>query len=89
MTTKTGNCDGNSDEHCCWVDGQECLYVEENTVEGRRWSCGLRRELGNWDDVLASDRYQENVAVHFEPKGIDCKSWPPAHRKCTDCGYNC
>jgi hypothetical protein len=80
-------CLGNSKDHCCYLAGTPCKYVEENTVPGRRWACGLRRELGDWDAVLASDRYQADIEPHFGPQGINCKDWPEAnHAFCGDCG---
>ena len=84
-----GSCAGNADDHCCYIDGKACLYLEENTVPGRRWACGLRRELGGWDAVLASDRYKTDVEPHWV-EGLDCKSWPNAERgqTCSTCGAN-
>lgn len=82
-------CHGNAQDHCCWLEGKECDYLEENTVPGRRWACGLRRELGDWDLVLEDPRYKENVAPTFELSGINCRDWPDAYPgvKCTDCGW--
>ena len=82
-------CSGNAETHCCWLDGQECKYLEENTVEGRRWACGLRRALGDWDLVLESPEYKKDVAPKLEPLGYNCRDWPdkPPGMKCGDCGY--
>jgi len=81
-------CLGNAQDHCCYVNGQACKYLEENTVEGRRWACGLRRELGSWDAVIASDRYQQDVAPHFGE--MNCRDWPDGEGankgRCVDCG---
>jgi hypothetical protein len=80
-------CHGNTEKHCCNLgSGGVCPYLEENTVPGRRWACGLMREYGNWDDVLASDAYKWDVAVWLEPKGIDCKSWPKPGQSLCYCG---
>jgi hypothetical protein len=83
-------CRGNSNDHCCWVAGKVCDFLEENTVEGRRWACGLRRELGDWDAVLASDRYQKDIAPTFEPMGVNCRDWPSitSGQVCHECGEN-
>ena len=83
-------CAGNSDDHCCYLAGQPCSFLEEGTVDGRRWACRLRRELGDWDAVLASDQYKEHVAPTFDPLGINCRDWPDGEGKnnagCTACG---
>ena len=81
-------CAGNSETHCCWLDGKVCKYLEEDTVEGRHWACGLRRKLGDWDKVITSKEYRKDVAPVLEPLGINCKDWPVGHR-CGDCGYGC
>ena len=77
----------NLDDHCCYLKGKVCQFLEENTEPGFRWSCGLRRELGSWDAVLADPRYQP-IKEHFAPNGYDCKTWPGKFR-CTTCGVNC
>jgi len=73
----------NLDEHCCWVAGKVCEFLEENTEEGFRWSCGLRRELGSWDTVLTDPRYQP-LKIHFERNGYNCKTW--SSERCGLCG---
>lgn len=79
-------CQGrNNEEHCCYVHGEVCPHLEENTEPGFRWSCGLRRELGNWDAVLADPRYPKDS---WAP-GVNCRDWPegPAkYRGCNTCG---
>lgn len=82
------SCDGNQADHCCYLNGEPCQYVEENTVDGRRWACGLRRELGDWDSVLASDRYQSGPGAYFSAIGMNCKTYPSAAKKqfCSTCG---
>ena len=77
-------CTGNSADHCCYQNGKPCIYVEENTVPGRRWACGLMRELGDWDAVLASDRYKENVV--FTSPDMNCRDYPQPGTHCSDCG---
>ena len=85
-------CLGTKDDHCCYVNGKACCFLEENTVPGRRWACGLRRELGDWDLVIASDRYQQAVAPYFGE--MNCRDWPdatsgPNSFVCEHCGVNC
>lgn len=84
-------CDGNSEISCCCIDGVECKYLEENTLPDRRWVCGLRRRLGDWDSVLESPEYKRDIAPALEPLGINCKDWPDkaTHGKivrCMNCG---
>ena len=80
-------CAGNSEDHCCYLDGKPCKYIEKDTVEGRKWACGLRRELGDWDLVLVSEEYKKDVEPHFEPQGINCRDWPEANAAyCGECG---
>jgi len=79
-------CLGNTPDHCCYLDSKPCPHLEENTVEGRRWACGLRRKLGNWDDVLESKEYKADVLPVFGPIGINCKDWPKG-KHCGECGY--
>lgn len=82
-------CAGNANDHCCYIAGKPCKYVEENTVKGRRWACGLRRELGDWDLVLEDPRYKKDVAPVLAQWGYNCRDWPDSHpgMKCSDCGY--
>jgi hypothetical protein len=75
----------NSDDHCCYINGQVCSHLEENTEPGYRWSCRLRRELGSWDAVLSDPRYAP-IKAAFAPHGYDCSTWPD--RKCTTCGFD-
>ncbi len=72
-------CTGNSTEHCCWINGVVCPYLEENTVEGRRWACGLLRKLGSWEAVYDSSEYQtSDAAAMFTAvwPGFGCGDWP-------------
>ena len=80
-----GVCDGNSEGHCCWLRGKVCDFLEEGTVDGRRWACRLRREKGDWDAVLASDDYKIHVEPILGPLGLSCKTWPTD--RCNACGY--
>lgn len=76
-------CHGNQSDHCCYVNGQRCIYLEENTIPGRRWVCGLRRELGSWEAVHAHPGYIENVQSEWDKVGIEsCGSWGPSTNQC-------
>lgn len=77
----TGRGDANG-EHCCFVDGERCRFLEEN-VGGRRWVCGLRRELGSWDAVHEDARYLASVQPAWDRVGIEsCGSWGPGTGQC-------
>jgi hypothetical protein len=85
-------CHGNTAEHCCSFWGVICPYVEENTVPGRRWACGLLRELGTWAQVERDPRYIRDVQPHLDKlsalmrREVSCRLWPlPGCRcECTD-----
>jgi hypothetical protein len=46
-------------DHCCYVDGRPCKFLEENTERGLRWSCQLRRETGSWEAAVTDPRYND------------------------------
>lgn len=76
-------CHGNQEVPCCFVAGARCPFLEENTVPGRRWVCGLRRELGNWDKVHNDPRYLATVKPEWEKTGTkDCGDFGPAEGQC-------
>lgn len=77
-------CSGNTEDHCCYLRGKPCPHLEQHTMPDRKWVCGLRRKLGDWDKVLESEEYLTDVAPVFEPLGINCRDWPEP----TGCG-NC
>ena len=83
----------NSSDHCCWIKGKICPFLEENTQPGYRWTCGLRRELGDWDLVLQDPRYVEEVQPFWnwwkERTGLEssCRDWP-GDQFCSECGVN-
>jgi hypothetical protein len=64
------------------------VFLEENTVIGRRWACGLRRAFGNWDDAMNSKEYQSIVEPHFGPQNVNCRDWPDLEKgqSCNECG---
>jgi hypothetical protein len=71
-------CHGNNPKHCCWLGHYGvCGYVEENTVEGRRWACQLLREKGTWARVYKDRRYRRDVKPKLVNIGVvDCGDWP-------------
>ena len=80
MALSATTCTGNGEDHCCYFKGKACPELEENTVPGRRWACGLYRKTGDWDNVIASDRYKEAVQPLWDSipalKGMNCRDWP-------------
>lgn len=82
-------CSGNTEQHCCELNGRVCHFLEENTVEGRRWACGLYRELGNWQKVHIDPRYIKTVKPEIDKTplvGLNCGEWPRQGVKCLACG---
>lgn len=76
------HCHGNG-EHCCYVAGEVCRYLEENTVEGRRWACGLRRKYGSWEGVHSDPGYLAHVKPAWEANGVrDCGDFGPLEKQC-------
>lgn len=63
----------------------------DETGHFRKWACGLRAELGDWNKVLKDPRYIKDVKGSWR-KGINCRDWPD--RKgvnadyCSKCGVN-
>ena len=75
-------CHGNGEDHCCYLGtAGVCEYIEEYTVEGRRWACGLYRELGSWDVVHDDPRYQPIKEILSE-WGYLCGTWGPGTNQC-------
>ena len=90
-------CLGNGQDHCCYIKGDTCRFLITDYVDEtgyfRKWACGLYAALGNWDDVLASDLWQQHVAGSWTD-GLNCKEWPdapegPNRGVCENCGVNC
>lgn len=84
-------CHGNGADHCCYVNGAPCQYLQENTVAGRRWACGLYAELGDWNAVIADERYQTNLRPVWEvveqvnglpSNSFNCHPWGPGTNQC-------
>ena len=81
-------CQGNLNDHCCWINGKVCPFLEENTVQERRWACGLYRELGSWNSVHSDSRYLEHIRPMFEKWRPDrnCGEWLYENEMCNTCG---
>lgn len=82
-------CSGNSADHCCYLQGQQCIHLEEYTVPGRHWACGLYRVYGSWDDVYTSSEYveiQEKLDLMFKTETVRCGDWPRLGETCATCG---
>ena len=83
---------GSSQEHCCWFQGTVCRFLEESAEDGFKWSCSLRRELGEWEKVHKDPRYVEFIRPEWDKmphdSKINCGDWPPPGMICSDCGNN-
>ena len=72
-------CHGNGPDHCCYINGGVCQFLEEDTVPGRRWVCGLYRELGDWAAVHSDPRYQAAPIADWFTRthpGYGCGDYP-------------
>jgi hypothetical protein len=82
-------CEGNIEDHCCWVAGEVCEFLQENTVPGRRWACGLLVKYGDWESVYIATEY-DSVRTKFMDIKFDddmrCGDWPALGVKCNACG---
>jgi hypothetical protein len=81
-------CPGNTEDHCCYLNGQRWHFLEENTVPGRRWACGLFREHGNWQAVHVDPRYLQTVRPQWQQTplaGQECGEWPRPGVTCPVC----
>lgn len=81
------SCDGQAEDHCCYVNGTVCTFLEEHTVPGRRWACGLLRVQGSWEAVYALPEWQEKVKPMFDAfwPGKGCGDWPFPGQTCEVC----
>jgi hypothetical protein len=74
-----GSLDGG---HCCYVNGVVCDFLELETMSGRNFVCGLRRELGSWSAVHTDPRYQP-IQAEWDKVGISsCGEWQPRPGEC-------
>lgn len=75
-------CHGNGPDHCCYINGKVCTFLEVDTVPGRHWVCGLRRQLGSWGKVHADPCYQP-IKAELNKLGIEsCGDWGPGTGQC-------
>ena len=86
------SCHGNGNDHCCYLgDKGVCPHLEENTVPGRRWACGLLRRYGSWEAAEASEEYQTDVQPfmnEFDGGRWSCSTWPEKYgNSCATCGW--
>lgn len=73
-------CHGNASEHCCYQAGVVCPYLEEGTVAGRRWVCGLLRRYGSWEAMNTSPEYVP-IGEYWASRGNPfnyCETFDPA-----------
>ena len=80
-------CVGGVADHCCHLGPVGvCTFLDTN-VDGRRWSCRLRAELGDWSKVHDDVRYVTVVQPTVRALvGVDCGDWPPPGVQCATCG---
>lgn len=95
-----GACHGNGHDHCCYWPGAPegpgpggstvpnvCPFlVRDAPGVGRRWSCGLYNELGDWPTVHSDPRYLSVVQPLWRGSGplyealwqvgVRCGGWP-------------
>lgn len=88
VVVPASGCHGNGAAHCCWVDGAVCPFLETDTVAGRHWVCGLRRQLGSWDRVHADARYLAVLQPMFDRIGGNCGTFGPAQAQCCYAGVS-
>ena len=80
--TGRGTADG---DHCCYIGGVQCLYLEEPRGRSRRkFVCGLRATLGSWQAVNLSAEY-EPIGTHWQSIGLPynyCETYQPGPGLC-------
>ena len=92
-------CEGNSEDHCCYLWKKVCPFLKEYKDGPRRWSCGLYEQYGSWESVHASKEYIAEVAPdwekivewgkQFQPEeklAKKCGDFPMPGEKCYTCG---
>ena len=73
----------NLDDHCCYVDGVPCPFLERNTDRDQKFSCQLRRQNGSWARAIADSRYtasRNSPGIFFKQFGYDCATY-----QCAEC----
>ena len=80
-------CEGNRDDHCCYLDGQVCSFLRDDGPEAsRRWVCTFRERLGSWEAVHADSEYRREIApTMLSLTGVLCGDWPPKGVTCGTC----
>jgi hypothetical protein len=77
-------------DHCCWLGIHGvCQYLETDTVPGRKYACGLMRQLGDWELVHIDPRYLRDIKPKLDAMAItveNCGDWPPVGEECGACG---
>lgn len=76
-----GTADG---DHCCYIDGHPCLFIEEPRKGRRTFVCGLRDTLGSWEAVNLSPEY-EPIGNHWKARGLPfnyCELFQPSEGVC-------
>lgn len=76
-------CEGRTEDHCCFIDGEACRYLDR--VDGQ-WRCSLRRMLESWDMVHESPGYRQHVKPTMDRIGVQCGDYPPPGKRCAVCG---
>ena len=84
MSTEIG-CNRNLNDHCCWLNGVACPHLETNVEQGFKYSCGLRRRLGNWEDVYVSEEYKKDVLPTLNRKITNFKTNRCGDYFCENC----
>ena len=76
------------DEHCCHLGRYGvCQFLEEGTVAGRHWACGLLVKSKTWAKVYKSAAYKKHVQPFWDERGGGaCGDWPPPGETCQACG---
>lgn len=79
---------GTADKHCCWFQGEECVFVEPSNRENYKWQCALKVKYGTWEAVHESPEYLESIKPKMLDVGYSCNcgDWPIAGVSCNDCG---
>lgn len=68
--------------------GAWCPHLEQYTVYGRRWACGLRRRAGSWAAAALMPEYQaiQEIRRGISDDMVECAGWPGDGRECRICG---
>ena len=72
-------CHGNGPDHCCYINQQPCPHLQQHTMPGRRWVCGLLVKYGSWQAMNQSPEYQP-IGEHWLTRGLrfnECELFDP------------